>query len=249
MLRAYVAKVVFFGLVVHAGSLNAVEKDTAHFASINYLIEQEVGLILIPKIYQSVGIDVQISPLPAKRAQKLASRGVVDGEIMRIFSYGDETPTTIRVPTPYYYLETCAFTKKSAEIELPTASALRNYRLAKVRGVKHTNNITKGMPNVIDEDNTSQAMKLLAAGLADAVLTNRLDGEVTIEELGMKSKIELNHCFTKLDLFNYIHLRKASLVPIINAAILDLKRSGKLQQWITEAEQQVVKTRLAEATD
>ncbi|WP_238937617.1 hypothetical protein [Pseudoalteromonas sp. S16_S37] len=40
--------------------------ETYHFASINYLIEQEVGRIVISEIYQQLGIDIIITPLPKK---------------------------------------------------------------------------------------------------------------------------------------------------------------------------------------
>lgn len=79
------------------------------FASIELLIEQEVGRIVLTQVYENIGINITISPLPGKRAQYVANTGMKDGEIMRIWTYGDENPNTIRVPTPYYYLETMPF--------------------------------------------------------------------------------------------------------------------------------------------
>ena len=70
-----------------------------HFVSINNLIEQEVGRIVLPQVYKSLGIDITIVPMPGQRAQYEASSGNRDGEIMRIFTYGLENPTTHRVPT------------------------------------------------------------------------------------------------------------------------------------------------------
>lgn len=46
-----------------------------NFASIELLIEQEVGRIVLPQIYKNIGIDITITPLPAKRAELLASIG------------------------------------------------------------------------------------------------------------------------------------------------------------------------------
>jgi polar amino acid transport system substrate-binding protein len=41
-----------------------------------------------------------------------ATAGGKDGEIMRIWTYGKENPTTLRAPTPCYQLETMPFYKK-----------------------------------------------------------------------------------------------------------------------------------------
>jgi hypothetical protein len=54
------------------------------------LIEQDVGRIIIPEIYNNLGMTVTIKPVPGKRAQQLATSGKKDGEIMRIFTYGLE---------------------------------------------------------------------------------------------------------------------------------------------------------------
>ncbi len=70
------------------------------FVSIEKLVEQEVGRVIIPKIYSKLGIEITITPMPGKRAQQMANSGIKDGEIMRIYSYGNETPNTIRVRTP-----------------------------------------------------------------------------------------------------------------------------------------------------
>ncbi|AQS39013.1 hypothetical protein Sps_03898 [Shewanella psychrophila] len=107
------------------------------FVSIEKLIEQEVGRVIIPKVYSKLGIEITITPMPGKRAQQMANSGSKDGEIMRIYSYGNETPNTIRVPTPYYYLETMAFIKQGSDVVINSRKDLHNYRLAKVRGVKH----------------------------------------------------------------------------------------------------------------
>ena len=82
------------------------EISKAFIEKIEYLIEQEVGRLVLPQIYKNIGIDISIEPLPAQRAQYAARTGSKDGEIMRIWTYGDENLTTIRVPTAYYFLET-----------------------------------------------------------------------------------------------------------------------------------------------
>ncbi|KZN45527.1 hypothetical protein [Pseudoalteromonas luteoviolacea] len=127
---------------------------------------------MLPEIYKRLGIDISITPLLGKRAQFEAKTGLKHGETMRIFSYGTETPSTARVPTPYYYLETMVFIRKDSKKKIEFVEDLKKYHIVKVRGVKYTNNITKGMKFAEDMD------RLVSAGLADVALTNRIDGLV-----------------------------------------------------------------------
>lgn len=212
-----------------------------NFVSINYLIEQEIGRIVLPEIYEQLGMYISITPLPGKRAQYEATTGLKDGEIMRIFSYGEENPTTLRVPTPYYYLETMAFVHIDSNIEINSKDELANYKIAKVRGVKHTNNITHGLKNVTDHDTTRQIMRLVESGFVDVALTNRIDGLMVIKEMGLKNVIPTTKPLARLDLFHYIHNKKKYLIPAINHKIKEMKRTGELSELVTKAESMILK--------
>jgi hypothetical protein len=155
-----------------------------NLASIELLIEQEVGRIVLPKFYQNIGITVEVTPLPGKRAQHAANSGYQDGEIMRIWSYGEEALNTVRVPTHYYYLETMPFVLKSSGIVIESRQDLAKYRIAKIRGVKHTNNITKGFSKLYDMNSTEKMFKLLLNNKVDEVLTNTIDGNQAIARHG-----------------------------------------------------------------
>ncbi len=212
------------------------------FVSIQNLIEQEVGRVLIPEIYKKLDLTVDISPMPGNRAQEEATTGAKDGEIMRIFTYGNENPTTIRVPTPYYYLETMGFVRKNSGIRIKSKADLAKYRLAKVRGVKHTNNITKGLENVFDLKNTETMMEFLARGRADVALTNTVDGLLVLEKLGYENIGPIEKPLAVLDLYNYIHENHADIVPLVDKAILDMQSSGELKQLIAKAEAVVIQS-------
>lgn len=207
-----------------------------HFASIEKLIEQEVGRIVLPKIYSKLGIDISIKPLPGKRAQYVASSGELDGEIMRIWTYGEENPDQIRVPTPYYYLETMAFFLPEQNIEINDVSDLHKYTIAKVSGVKHTNNITKGLSRVFDVRNTSSLLDFLLFGRVQIALTNTIDGDVRRQQLKYRHIKRLQKPLATLPLYHYIHKDHADLVPKVDAVIKQMKESGELIRLIKEAE-------------
>lgn len=211
-----------------------------HFVSINNLIEQEIGRLVIPQIYRKLGIDITITPLPAKRAQLEATSGKSDGEIMRIYNYGEENPTTIRVPTPYYSLETMAFIKKNAGIAITKKEDLAKYRVVKVRGVKHTNNITQGLINVSDVDSTEQMMWLVEKGMVDVALTNTIDGLMALSILNIDDIVPLDAPLATLDLFHYIHESHKDLVPLVDNIIKEMLASGELASIIKSAEKKVI---------
>lgn len=221
-----------------------VRAEQYHFVAIEHLIEQEIGAYVLPKIYQELDLDISISPVPGNRAQQLASSGAKDGEIMRIFSYGIEHPTTLRVPTPYYYLETMAFIKEGSNITIDSSEDLKNYSIAKVRGVKHTNNITQGLPHVYDLSSTENIMRLVSQGRVDIALTNSIDGKIALQELKITNVVPLKKPLATLDLFHYLHQEHQALIPIVDAKIIELKNNGKLTSLITIAEQDVINNHL-----
>lgn len=219
---------------------NITTSNEYHFSSIELLIEQEIGRLILPQIYQNIGINITINPLPAKRSQYLANSGINDGEIMRIWTYGNENPNTIRVPTPYYYLETMPFVHKNSNIVISHKQDLTKYRLTKVRGVKHTNNITQGMSNIYEMSNTEKMFKLLLSGRVDVALTNSIDGNLMLLKLGYDKIVPMNKPLITLPLYHYIHKDHKSLVPIIDAEIKRLKNSGALKQLIQKAEDKII---------
>ncbi|MCO7187157.1 MULTISPECIES: transporter substrate-binding domain-containing protein [unclassified Pseudoalteromonas] len=219
---------------------NNVFAGPLHFVSINYLIEQEVGRLVLPEIYRQLNVTIVVTPYPGKRAQQLVRSGKRHGEIMRIYSYGDENPNTIRVPTPYYTLETMAFVRSDSHVDIQNEQDLSNYRIAKVRGVKHTNNITKGMSEVEDTDTTIQALNLVSKGLADIALTNRIDGLVMLAKAGIENVVPHQRSFRVLKLYHYIHKDQRHWVKKIDDVLRRMTQSGELTELIKKAENQVI---------
>lgn len=213
-----------------------LHSEEIHFVRIENLIKQEIGALIIPEIFKKMDIDVTITPLPAERAQHLVISGVKDGEIMRVYAYGIENPAMIRVPTPYYYIETTAFIKIGRDIIINSKDDLSNYRLAKVLGIKHTNNITEGLDNVVNITNTDNMMKLLDAERFDIALTSKSGGLSVINRLGLDNLTTIPQPLAKLDLFIYVHEKHKGLVPQIDDVIKNMKQSGELADLIKKAE-------------
>lgn len=207
-----------------------------HFASIKDLAEQEVGAIVLPEIYRRIGIEISITPYPAKRAQGLTANGKTDGEIMRIYSYGLETPSVVRIPTSYSTLDTTAYVQKNSGISIKNRDDLKKYRIVKVRGVKHTENITSGLKNVHNLESPEQMMTYLKAGRADVALTNSMNGRKALTKLQyMDEIIPAGPALNQEKLYNYLHIRHRFLVPKVDSVIKAMKASGELKRLNKDA--------------
>lgn len=210
-----------------------------HFVSIRGLVEQDIGRIVLPEVYKRLGLNIKITPMPGKRAEKEASTGNADGEIMRIWSYGEENPSLIRVPTPYYHLETSAFIRADSNIRVRSREELKSYSLVRVRGVKHTNNITRGLTRVSDVENSDQLMRFLQEGRAEIALTNTIDGLQVIKERSLEGIVPLPEPLAIEKLYHYIHRDHASLVPKVDAILKEMITSGEMEELIKQAEHAV----------
>lgn len=240
----YWLALLIFTATVNATSFQPSTDDKAdyHFAAIEHLVEQEVGKIILRAIYQELGLNINITSYSGNRAQFEANSGQKAGEIMRIWSYGAENKNLIRVPTPYYSFITSAFTLKNSAIKINKASDLVGYKIARVRGVKHTNNITKNLSGVSDSPSTKVIFKLLQQGHVDIALTSHTDGIQALKQLRLANEIVVSEPLAKLKLYHYIHQDHKPLVKKVDKVIKQLKNSGKLAQIIKAAEAAILNT-------
>lgn len=233
----------FFTIIFCAMSSATTNQKTAHYldlASIELLFEQQVGQLVVLQILQNIDIAAKITPFPAVRAEHLVKSARKDGEIMRIWSYGEEHSGLIRVKTPYYELKTMAFMLRDSQIHIKHKADLAHYTLAKIKGVKHTNNITEGLTQLYDVFDTQSMFKLLAAGKVDVVLTNSLDGLINLRGMENEAQVISSDALARLPLYLYLQPQHKTLADKINREIIRLTRSGELASMILNAEQQVI---------
>lgn len=169
-----------------------------------------------------------------------SASGVKDSEVMRIFSYDIDNETLVRVPTPYYYLNTMAFTLKDRGIVINSIDDLKNYRLVKVMGVKHTDDITEGLSNVQEVKNTEQMMGMILKGRADVALTSAIDGKLVLKMLGITEITHSTNPLVVLALYHYINKTHINLVAKADAVINEMQENGEMQLLIKNSENKVL---------
>lgn len=231
----YLVLILFFWQIT-----SNIQAAQYHFASIDSLTEQKVGEIILTEVYRKLNIEISTSAFSGKRAEFEANEGLKDGEILRVWAYGDENPNLIRVPTPYLHLITMAFIRKDHNITLHDKTDLANYRLARVIEIKHTEYITQGMTNVVEASSTINMFKLLEQDSIDIALSDYVDGMWTLSKLDKNYHIiAYPKPLGRLGLYHYIHKKHRSLVKKVDDKIKEMTASGELAQIITAARHQV----------
>lgn len=204
------------------------------FARNEKLAEQEVAEIILTNLYKNIGIDIRVEPLPPARAHTQTVYGVYAGEVARIYSYGTEYPQFIRVETPYYYLTTVAFFRKNTKITVKDRDDLKKYRIGIINGVKHSEDITKGIPNVFVGASSKNLFLMLEANRIDIVIDTGINGKQVIKELNFENVDEVT--LKKLDLYHYLNERHVENSKTINIEIKKKIKDHSLLKEIESAE-------------
>jgi len=223
-------KFFLFAVLVSIFFTNVSSAPKYNYVSISGLAEQEVAKKILPEIYKSLGIEINIESVPGERAKNLSTSGQKDGETLRIFSFGEKNPMLLRVPTAYSSLETMPFFIKGKNIVINSKKDLEKYNVVIVRGVQHTKDMTEGLTKVHVIDDSEQMMKFLESGRADVALTNTINGLKTLKKLNLTGVEHSPKPLDVLNLYHYIHEKNKDLVPKVDEAIKKMKNSGELKK-------------------
>jgi len=191
--------------------------------------DQIIGADILKAAYKKLGIPIEIVTMPGKRALKESSEGRADGEVHRIFEIGNEYQTLVRVPTPINYIEPSVFSNK-LNFNISDCSALKDYHISIVRGVKHSELCTEGIKNVHIANNSTKMMKVLEAGGPDIIITARINGLWLIKKMNLKSVHPLSPPLSRMLVYHYLHEKHKNIVPKINKIFIEMKKNGELKR-------------------
>jgi len=204
------------------------------FSAIDSGRNQKVAAKVLEHVYQKIGHSIVIQSAPAKRAEFSAMSGRTDGEVMRVWDYGVNKTELIRVPTPYSALKTMVFTRTDNNISIKSVADLKDFHIAKIRGIKHTDSVTKGIEGVYEFENTTQMMRFLLSGRADVALTSLNGGMLTLKKMNIANIKPNARPLVVRYLYHYIHKRNSYLVPIVDQTFKEMQISGELQRLFKE---------------
>lgn len=212
------------------------------FARNENLPEQDVAEAVFRQAMLNLKQEIVVDAVPPARANMLDLSGAVTGEIARIESYGTKNPSLIRVEPGHYYLTSVAFVRKDSGIKLSGVYDLAQYRVAHIRGVQHSTDIVKGLPQVRESNNSESLFSLLEAGRVDVVITTGVDGRMMLRQMQLADEIEPVAELARRDLFVYLSPGHQQWKGPISQELKRMKASGEMAKIIAEQEQHLVDT-------
>jgi len=193
---------------------------------------------ILVEIYERAGIPLEFVTMPTERSIVQSSNGYIDGELVRIHKVGERYPTLIRVPTPYTFFESTAFSRIPDVLPDEGWSGLIDYRVGMVRGMKHAEWGLKDIESVIAVNVTKQLFDMLYFGRIDIAVTSRVSGLYFIREFDLQGLYVVKPPLQNHDLYHYLHEKNKEYIPILDKTIREMKKSGELvklkEQFITE---------------
>ncbi|UJF20429.1 substrate-binding periplasmic protein [Shewanella sp. OMA3-2] len=216
------------------------DNHATHFVGVADSSVQNIGRVVLEKICVTQKLHCDVEMLPAPRAERSMREGSVNGEIMRVWRYGEDNPEFIRVPTSYYEIKTAFFTRKDTQYKIASVADIMDLNVGVLTGVKHTQNLGLDPKKVFYSTTTEKMMNLLDKKRVDVVIASYMDGTATINKMHAENLIVQSTTIKTQPVYMYIHPNKKELVPIIDNAINNLIKSGKLQAIITDVENNVL---------
>lgn len=212
------------------------------FVRIDGLAEQAVGERLLMAVYDRAGIEINVTAMPGSRALEEAASGRKDGETLRVFALGENEPRLIRVPTPLSDLQTSVFVPTGSDIAVSQAEDLNSFSSVVVIGVLHTKAITEGISNVTEVPDPGTMFRMVQSGRVQLALTSAFDGQAQLVREGISDLVPLEPALRTLELYHYVHVDHADLVPVIDAVVQEMTASGELQELRAQFEADYLKT-------
>lgn len=183
---------------------------------------------ILEEVYKRAGVPLEFVVMPTGRSLVQSSNGHIDGELVRIHRVGDLYPTLLRVPTPFTFFESTAFSKIPDVPQEEGWDALIDYRVGMVRGMKHAEIGLKDIESVVEVNLTKQLFDMLEYGRIDVAVTSKVSGLFFINKYNLQPLYPLEPALQQHDLYHYLHEKNKKYIPILDKAIREMKASGEL---------------------
>ena len=183
---------------------------------------------ILEEIYKRAGIPLDFVVRPTERSIVESSNGLIDGELVRIHKVGELYPTLIRVPTPYTFFESTAFSPIPDVLPEEGWNGLSDYRVGMVRGMKHAEWGLKDIEKVVTVNITKQLFDMLQFGRIDIAVTSRISGLYFLKNYDLKPMYVIEPALQNHDLYHYLHEKNKKYIPVLDETIRAMKKTGEL---------------------
>lgn len=194
-----------------------------------------VAARLLADIYRQAGLQLQIEVLPAPRAALMSLNGQMDGDLIRIPSYGQNYPQLVRVDPAYYRVSVRAYSLADHFVTVRSRDDLQHYTLGAIRGMPYANDLTENHPALTLTQNSLQMFRMLRAGRLELALSSSIAAQTSIEQLRLRDVVASPE-LARLELHHYLHVRRKELAGRIGETVRRMKASGELERLTVQYE-------------
>jgi len=206
----------------------AQAKNKLIFSTIEGSVNAEVSTLIMIEVYKRIGFEIEIMPLPGKRALAISNSGKVDGELFRLEGINKKWSNLIPVSVPINFMEGVVITKgKSFNVE--GWESLKPYRIGIRRGIRFTESGTKGMSREIADSNAS-LFKMLEYERVEAIVVTRSNGLKMMKAPDFSGFKMLEPSVEIYPLFHYLHVKHKRLIPRVQSVLQGMQKEGLFQK-------------------
>ena len=185
--------------------------------------------LLAKEIYRRIGIEIEITLLPAQRVLTNANAGIDDGIHARIGGLAERYPNLVQFEEPTMDVEYVAFSRRR-DIEIAGWDSFRPYNVGIITGWKILEWNIKTAKSLTKVGTVEQLFQILDAGRVDVVVYTRWGGLYEIRELALEDVRILEPPLAAREIFSYLHKKHKHLIPRASAALREMKRDGTYQR-------------------
>lgn len=239
------ARRAFFGLVLSislGGALPVVQASDDPTLVLNdansapFTNESGTGLvdIVASEAFRRSGLKLKLIKLPAERALINANAGIEDGEISRVAGIEKTYPNLVPVPEKLVDHHFVAFTR-DASLKHASWDSLQPFSVGYIRGYKI---VEKNLPpgtQTLTANDAEQLMTMLDKGRIDIAIYRRWQGEALAKKMRIRNVRIIEPSLAETGVYIYLHRKHLDKVPLIAAALRDIRTEGLFARACREA--------------
>ncbi len=184
--------------------------------------------LIVKEAFRRIGMQVSIVHLPAERALVNANEGIDDGNFVRIAGLEKKYPNLVMVPEKICDFEFAAFTKNPM-IKIEDWDSLKPYNVGIINGWKILEANIVGTKSLTKVRSDEALFDLLMHDQADLIVFDRIQGKAMIKKSRLTGVKVLQPLLAKRDMYLYLNVRHAGLVPKVGTVLQEMKRDRTLE--------------------
>ena len=193
--------------------------------------------LIYDEAFRRMGMKLEYVSYPAKRSSILSDEGKVDGEISRVYDYGENHPTMVRVDEPHFNLRFIAYSiNPSLKLKGWASLGGKGFRIEHRMGVKKTKT---ALPNYVASDllfavrDVETGIKKLITGRSDLFVDVEtvVDGYIENNPHMIEKKIYKSGVMEEVSGHVFFHMKNANLAPLLSSVLKEMKQEGLIEKF------------------